>query len=103
MRTEAGHESVVLAGERSSFIWKLVTTLALSCALFAIYDNTQRVERIEEQVCNVLEGARAAIPKTSFYKNNPDEREKALRRSDRALQEFGCPVPGSPIVPEALR
>jgi hypothetical protein len=76
--------------------WRIAIVLAFAAALFAIYDNGRRVDRLESQVCESLAVSRINLDTLDYYKEHPDERADAERNILADIERFHCPHPESP-------
>jgi hypothetical protein len=78
--------------------WRVAVGLAFLASLFSIYDNGQRVDRLEGQVCESLSASMTNINTLQYYKDHPLEAEEQRARLLEDLSRFHCPDPGSPTV-----
>lgn len=73
------------------FLWKLATTIALVVSIFAIYDNGQRVRKLELQVCLTVYESFQAINNTQYYRIFEEEARRARERNLAIYRRFHCP------------
>lgn len=83
---------MVLLGWR----WKLAITVTLLIALYAIFDNTRRVAKLEKQVCDTVLESDKRLDELQYYRIYPEEKEEAKRANRIVLERFHCPLPEPP-------
>lgn len=99
IRTEEGHERVVSVAWGNNTFWRISVFIAFLASLFSIYDNSQRVQRLEYQVCLSLYQSRSDIQegRVAYYRQNPEEAPRALARIETETKRFHCPAePANP-------
>lgn len=87
----------------NSTIWRVAVAAALFASLFSIYDNSERVKRLEGQVCATLTQSESTLDTLEYYREHPDEREEARKALQENKRRFHCPVPESPVIPSAMK
>lgn len=75
-----------------NLVWKFALVLSLLAALFSIYDNGQRVLRLERQVCDTVYESNERINTLAYYREHPGERVQALADNRTVLRRFHCPI-----------
>lgn len=80
--------------------WKLATAFTLILSIFAIYNNSESVRKLELQVCATLHESNARIETLDYYKTHPDEKAQIKRDNMVVLRRFDCPPP--PVVKEEI-
>jgi hypothetical protein len=76
-----------------NYRWKLVVFFTLAIALYGIYENGQRVQRLERQVCDTVVKQIERIDGLDYYKTHPQEKIEALQDNVDVLERFHCPQP----------
>jgi hypothetical protein len=86
----------VISWSNNTF-WRIAVFVAFVASLFSIYDNGQRVDRLEGQVCESLLVSRQNAVTLDYYKTHRQEQAEAIVRLDNDLKRFHCPDPDSPL------
>lgn len=82
-----------------SWWWKLSTALTLALSIYAIWDNSRRVLRLERQVCDTVYESNARLDTLSYYEDHPDEKAELRADNRRVLMRFHCPNPEKGATP----
>jgi hypothetical protein len=76
-----------------NYRWKIVVFFAVAVSFYSIYENGQRVQRLERQVCDTVVQQIKRIDGLDYYKTHPKEKIDALQDNVEVLERFHCPQP----------